>query len=204
MAWYHLSQWLPCNFCKIFRASQHGLCEKCWQQLPWDGELQQRQDLQFRASCFYQFPIDRVIHQFKDQAQMQHLALLQACLLQLPKPRVQAIVPMPLSTEKLIDRGFSQTYLLAQALSQQWQIPIWQPIARHHRHSQRGLDRQQRLENLEDIFYFHQNNNKIYRNVLMLDDVITTGMSLSLLKKQLISLGCQNVEAYCICNAILS
>ena len=204
MAWYHLSQWLPCSFCQTMRASHHGICESCWKQLPWDDQLQQRQDVTFRASCFYQFPISRVIHQFKDQAQMQHLGLLQACLLQLPKPRVQAIVPMPLATEKLIERGFSQTFLLAHALSKQWQIPIWQPIARHHNQSQRGLDRQQRLENLEDSFYLKDKIKKSYRHVLMLDDVITTGVSLSLLQKQLILLGCEDIEAYCICNSILN
>lgn len=201
MAWFHLSTWLPCIFCGEARGTQHRLCTDCWQKIPWDKTPQLRQDIQFTASCYYQYPMDRVIHQFKDQAQMHYLALLEACLLQLPKPQVHAIVPMPLSTEKLIQRGFSQTYLLAKTLSKQWQLPIWQPIARQHGDSQRGLDRHQRLSNLETQFYPVPNIKKSYRKILMLDDVITTGASLFALQEQLKQLGCTEIQAFCICNA---
>ena len=186
MSWLNLTTWLPCVFCEEQRATHHKLCEFCWKNLPWDQQINTRQEVQFTASCYYDYPMDRVIHQFKDQAKLHYLPLLSACLLSLPKPKVDAIVPMPLSTEKLISRGFSQTYLLAHTLSKQWQIPIWQPISRQDGHSQRGLDREQRLANLSNNFYINQSNKKKYRKVIMLDDVITTGASLFSLQQQLI------------------
>lgn len=201
MAWFHLSTWLPCLFCGEARGTQHRLCTDCWQQIPWDQTPQQRQDVQFTASCFYQYPMNRVIHQFKDQAQLHYLNLLTACLLQLPKPRVHAIVPMPLATEKLIQRGFSQTHLLAKALSKHWQLPIWQPIARTSGDNQRGLDRAQRLSNVSNQLYLAQNTQQSYQKILMLDDVITTGASLFALQEQLKLLGCTDIQAFCICNA---
>lgn len=201
MAWFKLDTWLACVMCGVSRGTQHRVCNDCWQSLVWDYRPNTRQEVQFIASCQYQYPMDRLIHGFKDQAQMQYLALFAACLLRVPKPAVQALVPMPISTEKLIQRGFSQTHLLAKILARHWQLPIWQPIIRQHGESQRNLDRHQRLQNLAHKFHPDPENTKFYAKVLMIDDVITTGASLFALQEQLKLLGCRQIQALCICNA---
>lgn len=203
MAWFHISEWMNCVFCHSARATHHRLCGDCWHNLPWDLSKQYRHDVNFTAACFYAHPMDRVLHQFKDNAQLHYLPLLKACLLQIPKPQVQALVPMPISTEKLIIRGYSQTFLLANALSKAWDLPIWQPVKRHYGESQRHLDRLQRLENVEQQFFLASDTTPQYKKILMIDDVITTGSSLFALQEKLKDLNCHHIQAICVCNALI-
>lgn len=191
---------VPCCLCGESRAIQHSVCQQCWDSLPWQKQHIRRHDIECFVSCHYDFPINRIIHQFKQQGKFEFIELLTACYLEKPKPRVQAIVPMPIATEKLIQRGFHPSYLLAKALSQHWQIPIWQPVSRHDGHAQRGLSRADRLSNLLDQFYLNTKHCR-YKHVLMLDDVITTGASLAALQQQLEQLGCSQIQSLCICDA---
>ncbi|KAA8733843.1 ComF family protein [Acinetobacter qingfengensis] len=190
----------PCLLCGQNPAQQYQLCGLCWQDLPWKKQIVTRHALECQVIFPYVYPLDHILQRFKDQAALHYLPFLTAALSTIEKPRIQAIVPMPLATEKLIQRGFNQSILLAQQLARQWQIPIWQPIARLSRHSQRGLDRLDRLHNLEQQFYALKTQAK-YKHVLMLDDVITTGASLGKLKEQLQQLGCTHVQALCLCDA---
>lgn len=200
MPLFKLSTVLPCTLCGQAKNTNHHACTACWQTLPWKKSFIQRNELDCFVSCHYDFPIKQSLHQFKDHAQMEYAALLTACLQSMPKPKIQAIVPMPISTEKLLLRGFDQIYTLAKGLSQAWQIPIWQPISRHDGHSQRGLSRDERLNNLNALLYLNTSICK-YKHVLMLDDVITTGASLAALKVQLQQLGCTHIQALCLCDA---
>lgn len=194
---------LPCLLCGQRRSVRHQCCAACWQDLPWHQHQVQRLDVSCQAILHYQFPVNRLLQGLKDQARFEHVQLLAGCLLTLPRPSVQAIVPMPMATERLIERGFNQILLLAQVLSRQWRLPLWQPVQRQSRHSQRGLSRQDRLDNLDGAFMVRHGTQRqqTYRRVLMLDDVITTGASLSALQQQLQQLGCQDIQALCLCDA---
>ena len=193
----------PCLLCGQNPAQSHRLCSLCWQELPWQQQIIHRHELHCQVCCRYQWPMDQMLQRFKDRAALHYLPVLQACLCSMAKPAVQAIVPMPISQQKLMQRGFNQSLLLAKGLAKTWQLPIWQPVSRHSGHSQRGLDRLDRLQNLETQFYLNQHKPR-YRHVLMLDDVITTGASLAALKQQLQDLGCSHIHALCLCDAALA
>ena len=198
---YHPKNWRSCLLCQQKKADYFQCCRACWQDLPWSKQTVYRQDVQCFTALHYDFPINRIVQQFKDHAQLAYGDFLLGCLLEMPKPAVQAIVAMPLATEKLIARGFNQSVYLAKKLSQAWQIPLWQPIARRDAHSQRGLSRQERLDNLHGLFYPIMAADKRYRRILMLDDVITTGASLGALQQQLQALNCNDIQALCLCDA---
>ncbi len=202
MLLFKLKNHLACQLCGTVRANQNSVCSFCWQQLPWQKQQIIRHEIECFVCCSYTFPISRIIHQFKEQTQLQFLELLTACLsTSMTKPQnVQAIVPMPISNEKLIQRGFHHTFLLAQALSKIWHIPVWQPISRHDGKKQRGLSREERLSNLNHLFY-PNTTQCLYTQVLILDDVVTTGASLSALQLQLKHLGCEDILALCLCDA---
>lgn len=191
---------LPCILCLESKAKTARLCNDCWESLNWKNEFVQRNSLECFVSCSYEFPIKNIIHKFKDQTQFQYLDTLTACILSMPKPRVQAIVPMPLSTEKLIHRGFDHTLLIAKSLSKIWSIPIWQPVSRHAGQSQKNSDWEERLANVNTQLFLNTTQCK-YKHILMIDDVITTGASLAALKLQLTQLGCTHIYAACICDA---
>lgn len=193
----------PCVLCRVDAAEHTGVCVGCWQTLKWLNQRIERHDVECQVSLAYAFPMNQVIHQYKNQQQYHYQHFLAACLAtQAPylSDKIQAIVPMPIANEKLMLRGFDHIALLAKRLSQLWHIPIWQPVARHASLQQRHLNRSERLENLQDKFYVTEQACR-YKRVLMLDDVITTGASLATLAVQLHDLGCCDVTALCLCDA---
>lgn len=191
----------PCVLCGIDRQQCHSLCEDCWQQLPWSKSTVQRQEMDIQVACHYDYPIDRIIQKFKYEQQLHFQNLLAGALLQLCLPKIQAIVPMPISTERLLERGYNQSLVVAKIMSNQLNIPIWQPITRLQQHSQKGLSRLERIENIEQQFQINTTSKLRYRRVLILDDVVTTGSSLHALKQKLEELGCQKIYAACVASA---
>lgn len=189
---------LSCSLCQSDRASQISVCQDCWQQLPWLKQHIHRQEMQIQVAAYYQYPLDRMIQQFKYEQQLHYLPLFNHMLSQLKFPKVQAIVPMPISQQRLIERGYNQALLLAEHLAKQLNVPIWQPILRQDQQHQKGLNRLERLSNIEQQFVIQAPSKVRYRRVLIVDDVITTGSSIQALQTKLQQIGCQQIHAVCL------
>ncbi|MHA3079380.1 ComF family protein [Acinetobacter sp. ANC 5502] len=189
---------LSCSLCQSDRATQTSVCQDCWQQLPWLKQNIHRQEMQIQVAAYYQYPLDRMIQQFKYEQQLHYLPLFNHMLSQLKFPKVQAIVPMPISQQRLIERGYNQALLLAEHLAQRLNVPIWQPILRQDQQHQKGLNRLERLSNIEQQFVIQAPSKVRYRRVLIVDDVITTGSSIRALHTKLQQLGCQQIHAVCL------
>ena len=187
-----------CILCGIDRQQHHSLCQDCWQQLPWLKSSLQRQEIDIQVACHYSYPMDRIIQKYKYEQQLQFQRLLAETLIELHLPKVQAIVPMPISAPRLAERGYNQSLVIAKILAKHLNVPVWQPISRSDQHSQKGLTRLERIENIEQQFEICTRSKLRYRRVLMLDDVVTTGSSLYALKQKLEVLGCQKIYAACL------
>ncbi|EOQ66258.1 hypothetical protein F931_03255 [Acinetobacter pittii ANC 4050] len=177
---------------------KYSLCKDCWEQLPWLKQTIQRNNQSVLVACDYAYPVNRIIQQFKYEQKLHYQILLGEILKQLKFPKVQAIVPMPISNQRLIERGFNQSLLLANILSKHLKIPVWQPIQRLNEHSQKGLSRLERFENIEQQFVPHHKEKRRYRRVLIIDDVITTGSSIHALSQALKQLGCTSIHMACL------
>ncbi|MHA3048769.1 ComF family protein [Acinetobacter sp. ANC 4641] len=189
---------LSCSLCQSDRVTQASVCQDCWQQLPWLKQNISRQEIQIQVAAYYQYPLDRMIQQFKYEQQLHYLPLFNHMLSQLKFPKVQAIVPMPISQQRLIERGYNQALLLAEHLAKKLNVPIWQPILRQDQQHQKGLNRLERLSNIEQQFVVQAPSKVRYRRVLIVDDVITTGSSIQALHTKLQQLGCQQIHAVCL------
>ncbi len=193
-----------CLLCKLNKTlDDKSVCDACWQSMPWLKEtLPPLKNPNLNAACQYQWPVDRLIHLYKYQGRLDLLPILCDLLLEAAKPQVQAIVPAPLSAERLKQRGFNQSLLLAKHLSKHWQIPIWQPLNRNHTVAQQHLTRSERLINLEQAFHINKAQCKIIpRKVVVIDDVYTTGSTLNSMQEQLTQLGVQHIEYRVIATA---
>jgi len=193
----------PCQLCNVEQQQIHAVCEDCWRQLPWFKSTVQRQEIEIHSTCHYDYPIDRIIQKFKYEQQLHFQQLLAGALMQLRLPKIQAIVPMPISKQRLAERGYNQSLVLGKILAKQLNLPIWQPITRLQQHSQKGLTRLERIENIQQQFQINTTSKLRYRRVLILDDVVTTGSSIFALKQKLEQLGCQKVYAACIASAVI-
>lgn len=187
-----------CLLCGIDQQQYHSLCNDCWEHLPSLKQHIIRHEKQILCAHHYQFPIDRVILTYKYEQQLQYQNLLAHSLLNLRLPKVQAIVPMPISTQRLADRGYNQMLIIAKIMAKELNIPVWQPINREAQHSQKGLSRIERIENIENQFQIISTERRKYKKVLIIDDVVTTGSSIHALIQALNKLGCQQIYSACI------
>ncbi|NHB56673.1 ComF family protein [Acinetobacter shaoyimingii] len=191
----------PCLLCGLDTQQAHSFCTDCWQQLPWFKDQIIRHEQSIGVVFHYEFPVDRIIQKYKYEQQLQYQIFLMHSLMQLKLGKIDAIVPMPISTERLKERGYNQMLVIAKLLSKQLKIPVWQPVIRLAQHSQKGLTRVERLENIENQFQIMRLERRKYRRVLMIDDVVTTGSSIFALKQALEKLGCKHIEMACIAAA---
>jgi ComF family protein len=89
------------------------------------------------------------------------------------------IVPVPLHKKRYQQRGFNQSIEIAKTVSQQLAIPLetdWCYRRKNTPH-QVGLSSKARKNNLKNAFAIHKN--KAYTHIALLDDVMTTGSTLS-------------------------
>ncbi len=187
-----------CQLCGVDLQEKHSLCKDCWQALPWyKGKIIQN-NREIIVACHYDFPMDRIIQKYKYEQQLQYQTLLAHSLLELRIPKFQAIVPMPISKARLVERGYNQMLIIAKILARQLKVPVWQPIIRSKQHSQKGLSRIERLENIDEQFQPDAHKVHRYKKVLIIDDVVTTGASINALAQALEKLGCTQIYTACI------
>jgi competence protein ComFC len=90
---------------------------------------------------------------------------------------IDLVVPVPISKGNLIERGFNQTEVLANSIARELRLKMDADILVRVKEtpSQRELSREEREKNLLFAFAI-KDKAKIYRkNVLLVDDVFTTG-----------------------------
>lgn len=100
-------------------------------------------------------------------------------------PGLIVVVPVPLNVRKRAQRGFNQSELIARAALKQlasperFQMLTGVLIRRRETESQIGLTRHQRRENLRGAFAVAEPERLAKRDVLLVDDVFTTGTTAS-------------------------
>jgi competence protein ComFC len=94
------------------------------------------------------------------------------------------------------ERGFNQADLLAKLLSARISIPC-KPVLERIRYTttQTALDRTERMENLHNAFRLRKNTDVRGLRVLLIDDVLTTGSTLSECARVLKRAGATSVHA---------
>lgn len=110
------------------------------------------------------------------------------------------IVPVPLYWMKRLQRGFNQTELLAKVIGDYYQLSCVSLLNRkQHTKPQFGLHRTERMENVVHAFVMREGVGKIDNpNVLIVDDVWTTGSTMRACCKVLKRYGVSHVWAFTI------
>lgn len=116
-----------------------------------------------------------------------------------PRPRgrrFDMIVPVPLHPARERERGFNQAVLLAELFARQTAVPLRPALERiRYTRTQTAYDRAERMENLRDAFRLRKNMNVRELHVLLIDDVLTTGSTLSECARVLKKAGAVSVYA---------
>ncbi|MGB9473874.1 MAG: ComF family protein [Candidatus Udaeobacter sp.] len=146
--------------------------------------------------------VRQIIHDFKYGRQI-HLRHLVARWLyealddeRLREREFDLIVPVPLHPTRRRERGFNQAGLLAELLSSRISVPC-KPLLERIRYTttQTALDRAERMENLHNAFRLRKNTDVRGLQVLLIDDILTTGSTLSECARVLKHAGATSVHA---------
>jgi competence protein ComFC len=110
--------------------------------------------------------------------------------------RFDAIVPVPLHPARQRERGFNQAALLAERLGPHLGVAV-RPVLQRVRHTttQTAFDRAERIQNLRNAFRLRKKADVRKLDVLLIDDVLTTGSTLSECARVLKQHGARSVYA---------
>ena len=164
-----------------------------------------------RAVVSYETIILHAIHQFKYGSNISIGALLASFMADFSFPDVDftdysLIVPVPLHIKRLRQRGFNQSLILAQALAKKWQIPINFSLLKRHKFTltQTGLNKAERNKNIKGAFEVSSKKNIAGKNVILIDDVYTTGATINECAKILTKAGAKKVTVLTLARVLHS
>ena len=116
----------------------------------------------------------------------------------------ECIVPVPLHPSRQRSRGFNQAQLLAEALGEEINLPVRLLLKKKKRtKDQKSLSRMQRRKNVKDAFFVDEDaiGEHVPASVLLLDDVSTTGSTLTACANVLKTRGIKKIAFLSVCVA---
>ncbi|WP_064119237.1 ComF family protein [Pseudomonas fluorescens] len=216
-----------CLLCDEPTDTQIPLCVACETDLPWLGDhcvtcalpqtaagltcgeclLEPPAFEQVAVPWLYGFPVDSLITRFKHNAKWPFGRLLADVLGQYLQhrfdeglPRPDALLPVPLASKRLRQRGFNQAAMLARWLSASLDLPCEETVLRRIKDTdaQQDLDAKARKRNLRDAFDIAPDAQVKGRHLALVDDVLTTGATAQALARLLMDAGATRVDVYCL------
>jgi ComF family protein len=121
-----------------------------------------------------------------------------------PLARATRIVPVPLHAERERERGFNQATLLARALASRTGLPLdeWSVVRTGHTARHRaGMDRRARRETVERAFQVTRPRLVEGERILLVDDVFTTGATVSSCAQAFTEAGAEEVFVLTVARA---
>ena len=187
-----------CTRCGLPLPTQlEAVCGACLNKPPaWDEVV---------AGLRYQSPADQLVCQFKYNRNLACGQVLGRTLLEAIHLRggrlPQAIVPVPLHRHRLFARTFNQAHMLGRQLGRALEIPVIHTALTRTRktRAQFGLDALQRRKNIRGAFACRRHGLK---HVAIVDDVMTTGTTLTECTRLLKRSGAEYVTAWVAARAV--
>lgn len=125
------------------------------------------------------------------------LARLAADSLKKAGTEFDVVVPVPLHWTRRFMRGFNQSYLMASLIAEFTGKPCEKMLQRVRMgRVQSRLTREERKKNLLDAFSLKKGANCRNRAILVVDDVMTTGSTLSAASAELLKAGASSVNVF--------
>lgn len=154
--------------------------------------------------CPYEYrpPLKDLIHSWKKHSNVLGTEqIIQQLLGKLNGQQFDAVVPVPYHWQKLLRRGHNPVRNLSRVLAKQLSAPLLDAVKRVKKgQDQQGLDRKARLKNLRQAFKVDKRQQKYLqgKNILLIDDVITTGATCNRISQLLKRAGAKSVVVGCL------
>ncbi|MEJ2309245.1 MAG: ComF family protein [Gammaproteobacteria bacterium] len=187
----------PCRCCALPLPAGPGpgtLCGACQKSAPPYTRV--------TAPWLYEGHVRTLHHAFKFERKLAAGRLLSELLADTietaGEARPQLLIPVPLHPSRVRERGFNQAAELARTLSRRLDIPTDPFCMQRHKATapQSGLNRQQRSRNIRNAFAI-QGRLEV-AHVALVDDVMTTGMTIEQAAKTLQRCGVGRIDAWVV------
>jgi ComF family protein len=150
------------------------------------------------APCAYAYPLDRLIQSLKYSGNLALASLLADLMLaEIPNDEApDVVVPMPLSAERVRERGFNQSLEVARRIATTRKLPLNVNACRRVLNTvpQSALAWDERARNVRGAFVCMEDMQG--RSVAVVDDVLTTGATLNELAQVLLRSGASAVTGW--------
>lgn len=164
-------------------------CGRCLRRPPpWDAAV---------SALAWHFPVDRLVGRLKYGGAVPYARLLgEALALAVADRAADVILPVPLHPARQAQRGFNQATELARPVGRRLGVPLDPGLCRRTRPTdpQAGLPARARRRNVRGAFTVHGDVSGLA--VAVVDDVLTTGATVSELAKALAAAGAVRVEVW--------
>lgn len=109
-------------------------------------------------------------------------------------PKIDYIAFVPMTKKAQFRRGYNQSKLLAESISERINVPVCDVIEKvKDTTAQKALSGRERAKNLEGSFKAKSKNALLDKNVLLVDDILTTGATADAICMSLFRAGAMKV-----------
>ena len=198
-------------FCSICGApSQEYLCKKCQRKLAQIQLLSgEKTANKYYDECIHGFIYEGIIRNLILQYKFEHKPYIYKTFknffknnekLYLLFKKYDIIVPVPISKARLKNRGYNQSSLLAKEFAKSFDLKYQEKalIKIKNNPRQSTLSQEERVLNAQGVYKINKNAKIINKNVLLLDDVYTTGSTCNECAKVLKESGAKTVGVFTI------
>lgn len=177
------------RFCVICKQEGSLLCRAC--EVAWWHEPPEPTAEHMALFAYANPVVNRLICAWKYEYDLSAFAILTEQSKEfLPSLRkrvrevaLEAIVPLPLSGQRFRERGFNQSDMIARWLAQELDLPIASLLKRTHRKGhQAERTTEQRQAAMHNSPFVLNTDQKAPQKILLVDDVWTTGATLTAAK----------------------
>lgn len=172
-------------------AAGHGVCGTCQRQPPpFDQTL---------VLAHYAPPVDRLIQRLKFSGQLNVARLLGALLAERAAMRAQlpeALVPVPLHSRRLRQRGYNQALEIARVVGEKLDMPVLERSCQRSRATPPQSDLPARARSANVRGAFTAGDLRGIRSLAIVDDVMTTGSTVAELAHGLRRQGARHIEVW--------
>jgi ComF family protein len=185
----------PSRCFRCFRPSPHGLtCSACRPLCP-INQLTVRAD--------YAAPLARrLVHELKFNQAASAARDIASALIPPQNPSPQSlVVAVPTAPRRIRSRGYDQAVLIARQFARQQHLPRAAPLIRQSQTEQKQANRQQRYHQARQAFRLATIRLPANRPVILIDDVLTTGATLTAAAELLRAAGASQIDVLVFASA---
>ena len=202
-----------CVFCKkLLRKGDDGICARCQEHLPWCVGPEAEQTMEFVSLCasplWYQDEVRESFHRYKFKGSRGYAKaygrLMAQCVQDHLAGRYDLITWVPLSEQRRKSRGYDQAMLLAEAAALELGDVAAETLVKVRdtgAQSALGKDDSARRANVLGAYRPTDPELIAGQRVLLMDDVVTTGSTLSECARTLRTAGAADVVCVTLARA---